>query len=232
MQMHNELISALLAALAQDGDINLHAYPIHISYKDTLRLEGEVANIIAKRKARRIVMQLSGLSNIEDHLQLRPGEQRHGKVLLDATVDALSQELAFRDMRVYTGLAVKPETPQWISVTVEGCVVRLDGQVNSLSHRRLAEVISWWVPGTCNVHNHLRVHPSEQDSDDEISDAIRLILEKDPLLHAESISANTHARVVTLEGYVHSQEQGRMAVYDCWYVPGVHDVKDNLRLLQ
>ncbi|MGA9854069.1 MAG: BON domain-containing protein [Gammaproteobacteria bacterium] len=232
MQPHHELISALLAALAQDGDINLHADPIHITYKDNLRLEGEVANIIAKRKARRIVLQLSGLANIEDHLCLRPGIQRHGRALQDAVVDALSQETAFRDIRIYTGLAVKPESPQWISTIAEGCVVRLDGLVTSLTHRRLAEVISWWVPGTCNVHNHLRVHPSEQDSDDEISDAIRLVLEKDPLLHAETISASTHDRVVTLKGYVHSQEQGRMAVYDCWYVPGVHDVKDSLRILQ
>lgn len=232
MQTHNELISALLAALAQDGDINLHAYPIHISYKDDLRLEGEVANIIAKRKARRIVQQLSGLLNIEDHLYLRRGELRQDKALQDAVVDALSQEPAFRDIRVYTDPAVKPETPQWISATTQACVVRLDGQVNSLTHRRLAEVISWWVPGTCNVHNHLRVYPSEQDNDDEISDAIGLVLEKDPMLNAETISANTHDRVVTLNGYVHSQEQRRMAVYDCWYVPGVHDVKDNLRLLQ
>jgi len=230
MQTKNELVSALLAALEQDNDINLHEYPIRITYKDSLRLEGEVANIIAKRKARRIALQLSGLSNIEDHLQLRPGEHRNDKALQDATVDALAQEPAFRDIRVYAGHAAPPETEQWINASAVGCVVRLDGQVGSLSHRRLAEVIAWWVPGCCNVHNHLRVHPAEQDNDDEISDAIRLVLEKDPLLHAENISANTRGRVVTLEGYVHSPEQGRMAVYDCWYVPGVHDVKDRLRL--
>ncbi len=232
MQTHDETISAVHAALAQDADINLHAHPIRISYKDTLRLDGEVANIIAKRKARRIAQAVSGLPTIEDHLYLRPGERRHGKALLDATIEALSQEQAFRDIRVYAHHAGQPATAQWISASVDGCVVRLDGQVSSLSHRRLAEVISWWVPGTCNVHNHLRVHPSEQDSDDEISDAIRLVLEKDPLLHAETISAATRIRVVTLKGYVHSQEQARMAVYDCWYVPGVHDVNDNLRLLQ
>ncbi len=232
MQTQKELVNALLAALAQDSDINLHEYPIRITYQDPLRLEGEFANIIAKRKARRIALQLSGLPNIEDHLHLRPGEHRSGKALQDATVGALAQEPAFRDIRVYSGQATSPDIEQWISTSTNGCVVRLDGQVSSLSHRRLAEVIVWWVPGVCDVHNHLRVRPAEQDNDGEISDAIRMVLEKDPLLHAENISANTRGRVVTLEGYVHSPEQRRMAVYDCWYVPGVHNVRDCLRLLQ
>jgi osmotically-inducible protein OsmY len=231
MHTQKELISALLAAFAQEGDINLHEYPIRITCQDTLRLDGEVANIIAKRKARRIALQISGLSNIEDHLHLRPGEHRHGKALQDATVEALAQEPAFRDIRVYDGYEAQAETGQWISASVDGCVVRLDGQVSSLSHRRLAEVISWWVPGSCDVHNHLRVRPSEQDNDGEISDAILMVLEKDPLLHAENIRVNTHERTVTLKGLVHSPEQGRMAVYDCWYVPGVHDVHDHLRTL-
>ncbi|MGH8283283.1 MAG: BON domain-containing protein [Gammaproteobacteria bacterium] len=230
--MQNELVAALLAAFEKDRDINLHEYPIHVSYHTTLRLEGQVANIIAKRKARRIAQQLSGLPSIEDHLRLRPGEQRNGKALQEATLNALAQEPAFRDIRVYAAQTAAYTAEQWISITTNGCVVRLDGQVSSLSHRRLAEVIAWWVPGSCDVHNHLRVRPAELDNDDEISDAIRLVLEKDPMLHAENISANTRERAVTLEGYVHSSEQRRMAVYDCWYVPGVHDVQDRLRVQQ
>ncbi len=232
MQTQKELVTVLLAALAQDGDINLHEYPIHVTCQATLRLEGEVANIIAKRKARRIALQLSGPTIIEDCLRLRPGERRTGKALLDAAVDALSQEPAFRDIHVRTAHTAPALADQWIGVGVDGCIIRLDGQVGSLSHRRLAEVIAWWVPGGCDVQNHLRVQPAEQDNDDEISDAIRLVLEKDPLLHAENISISTRERRVTLDGSVHSPEQKRMAVYDCWYIPGVHDVHDRLRVLQ
>ena len=139
-------------------------------------------------------------------------------------------EPAFRDIRVYAGPAT-PAGAQWIMVSTVGCEVRLDGQVGSLSHRRLAEVIAWWIPGSCNIHNHLRVHPAEADNDDEISDVIRMVLEKDPLLHAENIHATTSQRTVVLDGYVHGEEQRRMAIYDCWYVPGVHDVRDRLRVL-
>lgn len=227
----NDLVNAVLAAFEKDGDINLHEYPIQVTYRDGLRLEGQVENIIAKRKAKRIAQQLSGAASVEDHLRLQPGEHRAGKPLQDAVVEALAMEPAFRDIRVYASPAT-PADVQWIMAGVHACEVRLDGQVGSLSHRRLAEVIAWWIPGSCNVHNHLRVQPAETDNDDEISDAIRMILEKDPLLHAENIRATTLQRSVALDGYVHGDEQRRMAVYDCWYVPGVHDVQDRLRILQ
>ena len=226
----NELVNAVLAAFEKDADINLHEHPIHVSHRGGLRLEGEVENIIVKRKARRIAQQLSGLSSVEDHLHVRTGKHRDGKALRDAVIGALAMEPAFRDIRVYAG-PVTPADTQWIMVGAAGCEVRLDGQVGSLSHRRLAEVIAWWTPGSCNIHNHLRVQPAETDNDDEISDAIRIVLEKDPLLHAENIRAATSQRTVVLEGYVHGEEQRRMAIYDCWYVPGVHDVRDRLRVL-
>lgn len=225
-----DLVAALLAALEKDPDINLRESPIQVSYHDSLRLEGEVANIIVKRKARRIAMQLSGLNDIEDRLLLRPGERRTGKALLDAVTDALSQEAAFRDIPVHPSPAGEASGRDWISVGVEDCVVRLDGQVGSLSHRRLAEVIAWWVPGSCDVHNHVRVRPAEKDNDDEISDAVRMVLEKDPLLHAETLGVHTVNREVTLQGSVHSEEQRRMAIYDCWYVPGVHEVHDRMQV--
>ncbi|MGH8372998.1 MAG: BON domain-containing protein [Gammaproteobacteria bacterium] len=231
MQQHKDLVAALLAAFEKDPDINLHESPIRVSYKQNLRLEGKVANIIVKRKARRIATQLSGLSNIEDQLYLRPGQVRSGKALLDAVVDALSQEPAFRDMTVHPIPPPENSMPGWIGVSVDDCVVRLDGVVSSLSHRRLAEVIAWWVPGSCDVHNHLRVQPAEKDNDDELIDAILMVLEKDPLLHAEDIRAHAKARTITLTGTVHSQEQQHMAIYDCWYVAGVHDVHSELRVI-
>ena len=224
-----DLVAALLAALEKDPDINLHESPIHVTYHDSLRLEGEVANIIVKRKARRIAVQLSGLPDVEDRLLLRPGERRTGKALLDAVTGALSQEPAFRDIAVH-GAGDDASGGDWIRVDVQDCVVRLEGQVRSLSHRRLAEVIAWWVPGSCDVHNHMRVKPAEKDNDDEITDAVLMVLEKDPLLHAETLSVHTKDRAVTLSGAVHSEEQRRMAIYDCWYVPGVHEVHDRMQV--
>ena len=68
-----DMVAALLAAFEKDPDINLHESPIHVTYHDSLRLEGEVANIIVKRKARRIAIQISGLS---DHRRPYPAAAR------------------------------------------------------------------------------------------------------------------------------------------------------------
>ncbi|HET7922209.1 MAG TPA: BON domain-containing protein [Gammaproteobacteria bacterium] len=232
MPHSQDLPTVLLAAFEKDTDINLHDSPIRVSQGMRLRLEGEVANIVAKRKARRIAIRISGHADIEDCLRLRPGQRRTGKALLDAVVNALSQEPAFRDIGVHPmPMQTVVVAGNSIRVSVEDSVVRLEGMLGSLSHRRLAEVITWWVPGTCDVHNHLRVQPAEQDNDDEISDAILMVLEKDPLLHAENIRARVEDRTVTLTGTVHSQEQLHMAVYDCWYVPGVHAVHAELEIM-
>src|SRR5690242_18978144 len=76
----------------------------------------------------------------------------------------------------------------------------------------------------------MRVRPAEKDNDGELTDAVTMVLEKDPLLHAETLSVHTKERVVTLSGAVHSEEQRRMAIYDFWYVPGVHEVHDHMQI--
>jgi osmotically-inducible protein OsmY len=109
-------------------------------------------------------------------------------------------------------------------------VVTLAGRVISLSHKRLAGVLAWWVPGCRDVVNRLEVAPPEQDNDDEIGDALRLALEKDPLVHADQIRVSVRNRVVTLEGYVVTKEEMKMAEWDAWYLFGVEEVVNNIEV--
>jgi hypothetical protein len=46
-----------------------------------------------------------------------------------------------------------------ITVQVQDGVVTLNGQVPSLSHKRLTGVLAWWVPGTRDVINGLEETP-------------------------------------------------------------------------
>jgi osmotically-inducible protein OsmY len=48
-------------------------------------------------------------------------------------------------------------------VVVDGDVVTLNGQVPSLSHKRLAGVLAWWVPGVRDVVDGLAVEPTQSD---------------------------------------------------------------------
>jgi osmotically-inducible protein OsmY len=80
------------------------------------------------------------------------------------------------------------------------------------------------------VINGLEEVPAEADNDDEITDAVRLALEKDPLVKADRIRIATHRSIVTLEGAVPSKETSEAAEFDAWYVFGVDAVVNNLQL--
>ncbi|HYY16138.1 MAG TPA: BON domain-containing protein, partial [Gammaproteobacteria bacterium] len=70
----------------------------------------------------------------------------------------------------------------------------------------------------------LVVEPPEEDTDDEISDAIRLVLEKDPFVNPLQVRIRTRNRVVTLDGLLSSESERDIVESDAWYVLGVDNV--------
>ena len=142
------------------------------------------------------------------------------------------EESAFEQciIRGFAGVAVEAarkatlEPTPSINVEVADGVVTLNGQVSSLSHKRLAGVLAWWVPGTREVVNGLEEVPPEDDNDDELIDAVRLALEKDPFVNASKIRVTSKDWVVTLEGLVPTETMKEMAERDTWYVLGVKTV--------
>jgi osmotically-inducible protein OsmY len=72
--------------------------------------------------------------------------------------------------------------------------------------------------------------PPEDDSDDEIADAVRLVLEKDPFVDATQIRVGVRRSVVTLAGLVPSEPEREMAEFDAWYVFGVDGVQNRIEV--
>jgi osmotically-inducible protein OsmY len=120
------------------------------------------------------------------------------------------------------------EPYSFINAAVEDGIVTLNGQVRSLSHKRLAGVLAWWIPGTRDAINGIEVVPDQIDDDDEITDAVRLVLEKDRFVDETEIRIHTTDRVVTLEGYVPNDRIREMAEMDAWFVFGVDRVVNRL----
>jgi osmotically-inducible protein OsmY len=106
----------------------------------------------------------------------------------------------------------------------------LDGEVPSLSHKRLAGVLAWWVPGSRDVINGLGVEPPEDDNDDEILDALRIVLEKDPLVDATEVGATCTNGVITLRGLADNDRQKHLIELDAWYLFGVDKVVNELEI--
>jgi osmotically-inducible protein OsmY len=86
----------------------------------------------------------------------------------------------------------------------------------------------WWLDGCEYVDNQLQIAPPEEDADNEITDAVRIVLEKDPLVHAGQLLVGTAGGVVVLNGSLASKEEKQLAIMDAWYVPGVADVVDRI----
>ena len=226
-----DLLQSINTALASDPRVHLQPEELDMRLVDNaIVLDGTVPDIAAKRLVPRIVADTAGGAGVLDRLRLRQDEQLPDAKITRAVERLLAEEPVFARFDVLQGEISNndpvSERILWVSVT-DG-VVRLSGTVGSLSHRRIAEALAWWAPGTCDVDNRIYVSPAERDSDDEITDAVRLVLEKDPWIDAAHIGIRTRDRVVTLTGTLPGEEQKRMAGNDAWYIAGVHDVDNRI----
>jgi osmotically-inducible protein OsmY len=233
-----EFLRALTAAWEREPRIDQHHFPLHARLeRGTLILEGRPRNIAAKKLGANIARSLAGDLAVVDRLRLAaPDEAQQGR-LRDAVTRSLLEEPAFaeyglrikRDLVMETLREPRQQAGGQIDVAIDGGLVTLVGEVGSLSHRRLAEVLTWWAGGCEVVENHLRVVPPEEENDGELADAARIVLEKDPLVHADQLVVQARDGRVRLDGYVASEEEARLAVLDIWYIPGVREVENHIR---
>jgi osmotically-inducible protein OsmY len=117
-----------------------------------------------------------------------------------------------------------------IEISVSDGVVVLEGHVISQSHRRFAGVIAWWTPGRRDVVNSLEVRPDYEDSDEEVTEVLELVLQADPALDASQIRMRCRDRTVVLEGSVATEGQKRRAELDAWALFGVDRVLNRLEV--
>lgn len=232
------LIKAILADLEHDVRVNLHRYPIQVAlHEGSLALDGVVEDIAAKRIARNTAHRHAGHWPVLDRLRVEVPPSEGVGHSRDEVVNVLLDEPEFKDcgLRARDGAALRTLRPsggawgeRFIEVEARGGSLILSGEVLSLAHRRLAEVLAWWVAGCERVENLLHVVPPERETDGELADAVRLVLEKDPLVRAGELAITARDGRVSLAGRVASQEERRLAVQDVWYIPGVRDVLDEI----
>lgn len=234
-----DAIKAIRARLERDSTIDIHHNRIDIRFEGkTLAVAGEVDSVAAKRLALRRIRELEPGLDVADRLRVAPSERREDGAIRDALVSAFAQESAFHNctVEVWNKGHLEPVTDArshsdcHLEAAVEEGVVTLTGEVISLSHRRLATLLAWWVTGTRDVVNALAVVPAEEDSDDELTDAIQLALEKDPMLRDEQIRARTVDGAVTLEGMARGEMARRIAEDDVWCLGDVTAVDNRIQI--
>lgn len=228
------------ALLERERRINLHRYPIDIKNADGVAiLEGEVGDIAAKKLAIELAASVPEVHGVVDRLRVVPGERRGDGAIRDSIARLFLEEGEFRNCTLKT--RVNGRSQVWregngdsvgdIEIVIENGGITLEGHVISVPHRLYAGVLAWWTPGRCDVINALELEPRYEENDEEVTEALRIVLEADPMVDASSIQARSEDWTVTLEGNVPTEEQKRGAEMDAWYVSGVERVVNNLQVV-
>lgn len=239
MLRDQHILKEVRAAFEHEPRINLRKYPIHMAFEEgVLTLEGEVEHVAAKKLAMERAIAVSGVTGIVDRLHVTPSTRMGDGAILDAVRNVLLQEPCLQSCSIQvkhkgTWETVREVTANphgVIQVSVTDGVVLLDDHVISLTQKRQAGLLAWWVPGSRDVINGMEVIPPQEDSDDELAESVRLALKKDPFVNVDRVRVTVEKAVVTLEGDLPSSAQKDMAESDAWYVFGVDKVINRLEV--
>ena len=227
------------AALEREHRINLHRYPVRIgSAEGSVTLEGEVADVAAKKLALELASSVRGVRAVVDRLRVATGERRGDGAVRDSLARLLLEapELKSCSFNMKTNekmvvlRRVERDAAGDIEISVTDGVILLEGHVISQSHLRFAGALAWWTPGRRDVINALEVQPAYEDRDDEVVEVMRLVLEADPELDSDLIRAGCAGKVVTLEGSVPSEQQKHRAELDAWSLFAIKGVVNRLQV--
>jgi osmotically-inducible protein OsmY len=236
--MERDIIEQALTLMRSEPRIGPHFRPRELSVNShgMVTIEAEVENVGQKRLALERIAGIRGVSGIIDRLHVRPAVQMSDDGIIDHLRKAFAGELSFRGERISERegekLSLVQDAPGGaigdIDFEVADGIVTLNGAVPSLTAKRLAGVVAWWVPGVRDVINGIVVEPDEEDAPIQIEEAVRLALEKDPLVDASQIRVGARERTVRLTGLVRSDAIRHAAEADAWYVFGVDDVVNDI----
>jgi osmotically-inducible protein OsmY len=232
------VVHAARVALAGDPRVELARGRLELSFSEgVLTMEGELPGLAAKKLALEHAAGVPGVGHIVDRVRVRPACAMADAEICDHLCGSLAGEPAFLSCAVrfrrqgWLQALREPARPSGqVEVSVQQGVVVLSGEVPSLAHKRLAGVLAWWVPGTRDVVNGLEVVPEEEDSQEELAEAVRTALEKDPLVDEAGIRVGASGAVVTLEGSVRSEPQRELAENDAWCVFAVDAVVNRIEV--
>jgi osmotically-inducible protein OsmY len=213
--------------------------PIRVEERGgALVLHGEVPDIAVKKRARLAIASIEHKPRaaIVDEIRVRSPIEIDDHGLLSHVRDQLLLSSAFHECAIavsHDGHVERVREPPLrfrgeIRARIDHGVVALDGWVPSRVHARLAGAIAWWIPGVRDVEVHLAAMPPEEDGDDQLREAVALVLEEDPLLESAQIGIGVEDAVVTLAGLVLSGDQKTIAEHDAFFVDGVADVRSEL----
>jgi len=200
-------------------------------------LSGTAGSLAEKTRAFRSAW-VAGVTSVEDKdlvvdwsrsRELRRTTENY-PMKSDKEIKQAIKEAFFYDPRI---------SPFKLAVSVENGVVALNGQVNNLKAKRVAEQDANNTVGVWLVRNHIKVRPDigphsspKPDVDAELAKKIRLALLRNPYTHQHEIGVTVNNHLVMLDGTVNSNLAKTKAEDVVSAVRGVAAVTNNLRVMK
>jgi osmotically-inducible protein OsmY len=237
MQAKDTVLKQVQAAIGRQIPVDRQINAIGMDFGNgILTLDGEVPHVGFKKRALKAAAKVPQVTGIVDRLRVSAGDPPGDGATRDDVSKWLLRDIDFQNCALRMWVkgrleTVRGDTPNSSgSIEIAGThgVVTLTGHVISLSHKRLAGVFAWWSRGCRDVVNDIEVIPHQEDNDDELTDALRLVLECDPYVHAEQIGIGCQGSVLTLSGTVSGQDERQRIERNAWYLFGVDDVINNI----
>jgi hypothetical protein len=209
----------------------------------SLALEGNVTRLADKKLALLRPAAVPGVVGLIDRVHVVPVTPIGDRHIRAQLREMFAQDPNFSDLELREDVAAgvletefKPvagaiESARGrIDIEVEGGVVTLNGTVPTLVRKRLVGAMTWWIPGVRDVVNGIVVDPPEEDGPDQIEEAVRVVLDRNPAVDAAQIRVGVRAKVVQLTGVVRNEPTRETAERDAWAVFGVDDVINRLEV--
>lgn len=172
-------------------------------------LTGDVTNILAKERAKRIAEAIKGVRAVVNRINVEPTPTRS-----DAQVQ--------RDVR--SALLIDPATDSYeIAATVLNGEVTLTGAVDSYQERELVNTVAKGVRGVTAIDSQIDVDYKIERPDREIKREVEQALRWNTHVDDDAINVSVNDGKVSLSGIVGSASEKRMAEMDAW-VAGVTSV--------
>jgi osmotically-inducible protein OsmY len=210
---------------------------ITVESDGTLALEGNVARLAEKKLALLRAAAAPGVMALVDRVHVVPVTPVGDRHIRAQLREMFAQDPNFSDLELREDVAAGVLATEFkpvagsaegaggrIDIEVEEGVVTLNGVVSTLVRKRLAGAMAWWIPGVRDVINGIVVDPTEEDGPDQIEEAVRVVLDRNPAVDAAQIRVGARAKVVRLTGLVRSEAMRELAENDAWAVFGVDDV--------
>ncbi len=206
-----EITHAVLSELLESETVAAHLIDIDAD-DGVVTLTGTVGNLVEKRTAARIAKNITGVSEVENDLIVKPLEYPDEDIR-----DAVLRQIGFTPV----------VDADQVEVNVENGVVSLDGVVGTHDERSVVEELAAGIKGVRNIENNIDVVYIDTREDQEIAKDVNRNMEQNPWVFEPSVNVMVEDGKVTLTGTVGSAYEKSEAYTEAW-APGVVEVSNML----